>query len=585
MSHSAWQRWVPGIAAARELRRSQLRGDIVAGVAVTALLIPHGMAYAELAGLPPVTGLYTTVLALVAYAAFGPSRVLLLGPDSSLAPLIAAAIVLVGADGDPGRAVATAGILALLTGLVCVIAGLIGLGTLAELLSKPVRIGYLNGLAVVIVVSQLPKLFGFSSDADTTVGEARDFVQGLGDGLTNGTALVVGTACVAVIVGVERLWPRAPAVLLAVAGATVTVAVFELADRGVEVVGSIPSGVPAPSWPRIDAADLPTLAAAAVGIAFLTLSDTSALSRSFAARAGQRVDPNREIIGLGAANLATGLFQGFPVSASTTRTTVAHVSGGRSQLVGVVGAALVAALLVAGTDIVQDLPSTALAALVLVAAGRLVDVATLRWLLSVRRSEFLLSISTTLGVVVAGVLEGIVIAVGLSLVNFLRRAWRPHDAILGRVEQRKGYHDVLRNPAARQIPGLLVYRFDAPLFFANADYFARRLRLGMEMAPAGVQWIVVAAEPMTDIDTTGAEVLSELIDELSGSGVTLAFAELKGPTRDRLRHYGLYDRIGDDRFFSTVGTSISAYLEATGVEWVDWTDRSPAGPGDDESGE
>ncbi len=585
MSRPAWQRWVPGIAAARELRREQVGGDLVAGIAVTALLIPHGMAYAELAGLPPVTGLYTTVLALLAYAVFGPSRVLLLGPDSSLAPLIAAAIVLVGADGDPGQAVAVAGTLALLTGVTCIVAGFVGLGTLAELLSKPVRIGYLNGLAVVIVVSQLPKLFGFSSDADTTIGEARDFVRGLTDGLADGTALAVGSACLIVIVGLERISPRAPAVLIGVAGATVAVAVFDLADRGVEVVGSVPSGVPAPSWPRVSVDDLPTLAAAAIGIAFLTLSDTSALSRSFATKAGQRVDPNREIVGLGAANLATGLVQGFPVSASTTRTTVAHASGGKSQLVGVVGALLVVVLLVVGTDVVEDIPSTALAALILVAAGHLVDVDTLRWLLSVRRSEFLLSVATTLGVVVIGVLEGIVIAVGLSLVNFLRRAWRPHDAILGRVEQRKGYHDVLRNPAARQIPGLLVYRFDAPLFFANADYFARRLRLGMEMAPAGVQWVVVAAEPMTDIDTSGAEVLSELIDELGAAGVILAFAELKGPTRDRLRHYGLYDRIGDDRFFSTVGTSISAYLEATGVEWVDWTERPPEEPVDGDVGE
>ncbi len=582
MSHPSWQRWVPGIAAARGLERAQLRGDIVAGIAVTALLIPHGMAYAELAGLPPVTGLYTTILALVAYAVFGPSRVLLLGPDSSLAPLIAAAIVLVGADGDPGRAIATAGVLALLTGVTCVVAGLVRLGTLAELLSKPVRIGYLNGLAVVIVVSQLPKLFGFSSDADTTIGEAVDFVQGL-DG-TNGTALALGVACLVVIVGGGRLWPRAPAVLVAVAGATVAVAVFDLADRGVEVVGTIPSGVPGPSWPRIDLDDLPALAAAAVGIAFLTLSDTSALSRGFASKSGQRVDPNREIIGLGAANLATGLFQGFPVSASTTRTTVAHASGGKSQLVGLIGAGLVAVLLVVGTGIVEDLPSAALAAVVIAAAGHLLDVETLRWLVSVRRSEFLLSVAATVAVVVVGVLEGILIAVVLSLANFLRRAWRPHDAILGRIEQRKGYHDVLRNPSARQIPGLLVYRFDAPLFFANADYFVSRLRLGIEMAPAGTDWIVVAAEPMTDIDTTGAEVLTELIDDLEAAGVILAFAELKGPCRDRLRQYGLYDRIGDHRFFPTVGESISAYLAASGVEWVDWTDRPP-GPADGESGE
>ena len=573
MTRPGWQQWVPGIAAARSLHRKQIPRDVLAGVAVTALLVPHGMAYAELARLPAVTGLYTTVLALIAYAVFGPSRVLLLGPDSSLAPLIAAAIVLVGADGDPAQAVAVAGMLALLTGAACVIGGLVGLGTLAELLSKPVRIGYLNGLAVVIVVSQLPKLFGFPTDADTTVGEAREFVEGLGDDLANGTSLTIGLACLAVIFGVARLRPRAPGVLIAVAGATLAVSAFDLTDRGVAVVGSIPGGIPGPTWPDIAFDDLPSLAAAAAGLAFLTLSDTSALSQSFGTRIGQRIDPNQDIVGLGAANLATGLFQGFPVSASTSRTTVAYTSGGRSQLVGLVGAALVALLLLVGSGIVEDIPSAALAAVVIAAGLQLVDVATLRWLWEVRRTEFLLSLAATAGVIVAGVLEGIVIAVVLSIANFLRHAWRPHDAVLGRVERRKGYHDVLRNPEARQVPGLLVYRFDAPLFFANAEYFTRRLHAGIEMAPTDVDWVVVAAEPMTDIDTTGAEHLSELIDELAKAGVTLAFAELKGPGKDRMRRYGLYRRIGDDHFYPTVGAAITGYLEATGVEWVDWTDR------------
>lgn len=562
-------RLVPGLSRVRSIAQGDVRADLVAGLAVTALLIPHGMAYAELAGVPAVTGLYTTVLALLAYAVFGPSRLLMLGPDSSLAPLIAAAIVLVGADGDPSKAVATAGMLALLTGLVCLGAGLARLGTLAELLSRPVRVGYLNGLAIVMVVSQLPELLGFDADGDTTVEVAADVVAGVADGLIDGTTLWLGVVCLAVIAAMRWRSPRAPGVLVAVAGATVAVA---LVDLDVSVIGSVPEGFPLPTWPGIDAGDIPALLGSALGIALLTLSDTTALSRSFAGRSGDEVDTNQEIAALGIANVSVGLFQGFPVSASTTRTTVAETTGGRTQLVGVVGAALVFALVAIGSGLVQDVPMAALAAVVITAGFQLFDVVSWRWLFRARRSEFLLSLAATIGVIAIGVLEGIVVATVLSLGVFIQRVWRPHDAVLGRVDGRKGYHDMARHPDARQIPGLLLFRFDAPLFFANADHFVRRVRLGIDAAADPVRRVVVAAEPMADIDTTGAEVLSRLLDELDEAGIMLVFAGLKGPVKDRLRRYGLYERIGPRGFHSTVGRSIHAYVAESGVEWVDWED-------------
>ena len=288
---------------------------------------------------------------------------------------------------------------------------------------------------------------------------------------------------------------------------------------------------------------------------------------------GEEVDPNHEIVALGAANLAAGFFSGFPVSASATRTAVAASSGARTQLTGVVGAAAIVVVLVAGNDLVRDLPSAALAAVVVAAGLSLFDLAELRWLWRVRRSEFWLSTAALAGVIVVGVLEGIVVAVVLSLANFIRRAWRPHDAVLGRVGDRKGYHDIERHPDAVQIPGAVLYRFDAPLFFANAEYFLRRVKEIISARGEPVRWVILAAEPVTDIDTTGAEILSRLLDDLETGGTQLAFAELKGPVKDRLRRYGLYDRIGDERFFPTLGTAIDGYLAASGVPWEDPTDR------------
>jgi len=570
---SGWQHWLPGVQVLRGYRRANLRGDLVAGLAVTALLVPQGMAYAELAGLPAVTGLYTTVLALLAYAVFGPSRILVLGPDSALAPLIAATLLpLIGANGDPERAIALASALAVLMGVVCLVAGLARLGTLAELLSKPVRIGYLNGIAIVVLVSQLPKLFGFSTTVEGTVARFKAFLLGVADGDTNSTALAIGLASLAVLYGFRRLAPKFPGVLVAVVGSTVAVAVFDLTARGVAVVGAVPQGFPTPSLPSFDSGEIGLLLLAAAGMAFVTLADTSALSRTFALRDKLDIDPNQEIVALGAANVAAGFFQGFPVSGSASRTAVAEASGGKTQLVGVTGAVAIVALLLFAGGLTTNLPQSALAAIVIAAGLGLFDLSETLWLWKARRSEFVLSMAALLGVALVGVLEGIAIALALSLAAFVQRAWRPYDTSLGRVDGRRGFHDIERHPDARQVPGLLVFRFDAPVFFANAEHFGRAVKKHVAKRGQPVTRVLIAAEPITDVDTTGAESLRDLVDDLTAMGITFAVAELKGPVKDRLDRYGTRVRIGDANFYLTLDEAIGAHLDEIGADRSGWLD-------------
>jgi high affinity sulfate transporter 1 len=561
-------RWVPGIALLRDVRPAALRTDLAAGVVLAALLVPQGMAYAQLAGLPPVTGLYATAVPLLVYFFLGPSRILILGPDSAVAPLVAAAIVPLAVAGDESQRVALAGMLALLVGAIMLAGGLARFGFVTELLSMPVRVGYLMGIAVTVIVAQLPKLFGFSVESESFIPAIRDFVSGLDE--TNATALALGAGSLALIVGLRRLAPRLPGVFFAVLAATLVVAGLGLADE-VPVVGAVPAGLPELGVPDVGLDELQRLLPAAVGIAFVAFTDTSILSRSYAARMRQEVDQNQELAVLGVANVATGLFQGFPLSTSSSRTAVAEDIGARSQFAGLAGALVLIALLLVGTGLVHDLPVASLAAVVIIAVIGLIDLDAVRRLRRWRVSEFAHSMVAFAGVAVLGVLWGVGLAIALSLLDFLRRAWRPHDAALARVDNLKGYHDTERYPDARRIPGLVLYRFDAPLFFANADFFRQRvLTLARQ---DGVRWIVVAAEPITDVDTTAGEILRTLNDELEAQGVELAFAECKDPVRDRLRRYGLEDLIGADRFFPTIGVAVSTYLRETGVDWHDWEER------------
>ena len=561
-------RWVPGVALLRRRPSVALRRDVVAGVVLAALLVPQGMAYAELAGLPPVTGLYATLVPLLVYFLLGPSRILVLGPDSAVSPLVAAAIVPLAASGDSSARIALAGLLAILVGALMLAGGLTRFGFVTELLSMPVRVGYLMGIAVTVIVAQLPKLFGFSVKSETLIPALRGFVAGLDQ--TNATALAIGVGSLVLILGLRWAAPRVPAVFLAVVGATAVVSVFGLADQ-VPVVGTVPAGLPAFAAPHVSLEEFKTLIPAAVGVAFVAFTDTSVLSRSYAARLSQEVDQNQELAVLGVANIATGFFQGFPISTSSSRTAVVEDVGARSQVAGLVGATALALLLIVGTGLVHDLPLSSLAAVVVVAVLGLIDAAAARRLRQASPPEFILMMVAFAGVAVLGVLWGVGIALALSLLNFIRRAWRPHDAVLGRVDNLKGYHDTERYPEARLVPGLVLYRFDAPLFFANADYFRGRIR---ELARTGdASWIVVAAEPITDIDATAGETVRALKDELDDAGIELAFAELKDPVRDRLCRYGIHDAIGVHRFFPTIGVAVSTYLAETGVHWLDWEDR------------
>src|SRR5262245_53064865 len=502
-------RWLPGLRMLRHYERGWLRDDVVAGLVLTAMLVPVGIAYAEASGVPGIYGLYATIVPLIAYALVGPSRILVFGPDSSLAPLILG-IVLPLSGGDPQRAVALAGAMAIVSGLVCVGAGLARLGFVTELLSKPIRYGYMNGIALTVFLNQLPKLFGFSVDGGGPLRQIWAFAEGLLAGRANGVAFAVGAVTLVLILVFKRV-PRVPGLLVAVVIATVAVAVLDLAARaGVSVLGPLPRGLPAPALPWIGASDLVDVLVGGVTVALVSFADTSVLSRTFAARLGTPVDPNQEMVGLGAANLAAGFFQGFPIASSSSRTPVAEAAGARTQLTGVVGAVAIALLLMVAPELLEDLPSTALAAVVIAAAIGLVEVADLRRIYRIQRWEFWLSMVCFAGVAVFGAIVGIGIAIAMAVIEFLWDGWRPHSAVLGRVDGVSGYHDVRRYPSARLVPGLVLFRWDAPLFFANAELFRDRALDAVASSPTPVRWLVVAAEPVTSVDVTAADAICEL---------------------------------------------------------------------------
>jgi high affinity sulfate transporter 1 len=561
-------RAVPGVQSVTSYRRRWLGKDLVAGIVLTAVLVPQGMAYAELAGLPAITGLYTSIMCLLGYAVFGPSRVLVLGPDSSLGPMIAATVLpLVAAGDDPDRAVALASMLAIMVAGIMIVASVARLGFIADLISKPTMIGYMNGLALTILIGQLPKLFGFSVDADGLLEELAGFVAGVADGQAVAAAVAVGIGGIVVVLVLQRWLPKVPAVLVMVVLAIIAASVFDLADRDVSLVGVLPEGFPPFTIPHIEVGDVWPLLAGALGIAVVSLADTISTATAFAARSGRPIEGNKEMAGIGAADLAAGLFQGFPVSTSGSRTAVAHQAGARTQLTGVVGAALIILMILLVPGLFRNLPQPALAAVVITASLSLADIPGSVRLWRQRRAEFLLSIAAFLGVALLGVLPGIGIAVALSILNVFRRAWWPHQTVLGRVEGVLGYHDVRSYPDAERLPGLVIYRFDAPLFFANASAFRDEV-LRMAMTDPAPRWIVVAAEPITDVDTTAADMLEQLDETLNGQGINLVFAELKDPVRRKIDRYGLTHTIDPRHFFPTVEAAITVFRAETGAQWT-----------------
>jgi high affinity sulfate transporter 1 len=563
-----WTRWLPGLTTLRQYQAKWLPNDIVAGLVLATMLVPVGIAYAVASGLPGIYGLYATIVPLLAYALFGPSRILVLGPDSSLAAVILG-VVFPLSGGDPLRAVALASMMAVVSGVACIVAGVARLGFITELLSKPIRYGYMNGIALTVLISQLPKLFGFSIEGDGPLRELWAIADAILNGKANWIAFAVGAGTLAVILLLKN-YLRVPGILIAVVGATAIVGSLNLATRAdVSVLGPLPQGLPAFTIPWINQADIVPVLIGGLAVALVSFADTSVLSRAYAARTGTNVDPNQEMVGLGAANLAAGFFQGFPISSSSSRTPVAEAAGARTQLTGVVGALAVALLLLAAPNLLQNLPAAALAAVVIASAIGLFEITDLIRIFHIQRWEFWLSIVCFLGVAVFGAIPGIGLAVAIAVIAFLWNGWRPYSAVLGRPNGVEGYHDITRYPDARQIPGLVLFRWDAPLFFANAELFKERALDVVARSPNPVRWLVVAAEPVTSVDVTAADALGELDETLHSAGTELCFAELKDPVKDKLKRFGVFSLVGEKYFFPTIEAAVRSYVQDHAIDWVD----------------
>ena len=566
---------MPGLLTLRQYQITWLPHDIVAGFVLATMLVPVGIAYAVASGVPGICGLYATIAPLLAYALFGPSRILVLGPNSSLAAVILGVVFpLSGGEpvplsgGEPVRAVALAGMMALVSGIVCILAGVARLGFVTELLSKPIRYGYMNGIALTVLISQLPKFFGFSIEGDGPLRELWAIAKLLLGGKANWTAFAIGAGTLAAILLLKNS-TRFPGILVAVLGATAIVDLLDWAARAnVSVLGPLPQGLPAFAIPWIAYTDIVPVLIGGCAVALMSFADTSVLSRTYAARLDTKVDPNQEMVGLGVANLAAGFFHGFPISSSSSRTPVAEAAGARTQLTGVVGALAVALMLLVAPNLLQHLPSAALAAVVIASAIGLIEIADLVRIFRIQRWEFWLSIVCSIGVAVFGAIPGIGLAIVIAVIEFLWDGWRPHSAVLGRAEGVRGYHDITRYPDARQIPGLVLFRWDAPLFFANAEFFRERVLDAVAKAPVPVRWLVVTAEPVTSVDVTAADTLADLDKALHETGIELCFAELKDPVKDKLKRFGLFTQIGEKFFFPTIESAVNSYLESHAVDWA-----------------
>ncbi|KWF80921.1 transporter [Burkholderia diffusa] len=550
-------RMLPGVALLSNYRRAWLSRDLYAGIALSAVLVPVGMSYAQAAGLPAITGLYASIAALLAYALLGPSRILVLGPDSALAALIAGAIAPLAAH-DPQRAIALSGALALSAGAICILLGALGLGFVTDLLSRPIQYGYLNGIAIALVVGRLPELFGMPVSGSDVFSSLTRIVHAFVDGRFSIAAGLLGVAVLAAIFLIKRVTPRWPAILIAVLAATLVARLSPL--HGVATVGALPGGLPAPHLPAVSLADVGALASGAVAVALVSFADISMLSRALSARAGDAPDRNQELIALGAANLLAGVTQGCAVSSSASRTPVAIAAGAQSQITNVVAAACIVILLIAAPMLLTFVPRTALAAVVIYAAFGIADVRSVVRLYRMRRGECLISMLCFAGVIALGVVPGILLASALSLLSFVWRAWHPYDAVLGRLTGVRGYHDIARHPDAVQTHGLVLFRWDAPLFYANVEIFCEHLDAAIAQAAGPVTRIVVAAEPVTDIDVSAADRLVALHKELEERGIEMNFAEMKGPVKDRLRAYGLFDVFGAASFFPTVTDAVARHV-------------------------
>ena len=556
MPSSPWQ-VVPGLSDLRGYDRGSLRPDLVSAVTVAAVAIPASLGMAELAGLPVVVGLYASMLPLLGYALFGSSRQLIVGPEGTLAALTVVTVAPL-AVGDPGRYAALSAALALLMGAVLLVSGVIRLGFMADFFSKPVLLGYINGIALTIIASQIGKLLGVS------VSEQDFFpilweVLGELDDVHRATA-VLSASLLALAFALRRLAPKVPATLVVVGIAIAASELLDLAERRVAVVGDIKSGLPSLGTPDVRAADWADLLLPASAFALIAFADTIASARTYAQRNGYEIDANRELAGLGGANLASGISGAFPISASGSRTALNDATGGRTQVVGIATVVLVVAIALFATPLIEPLPKAALGVVIVIAALGLFNLASLWRLRRVRAEELGLAVVALVGVLVFGVLGGVAVAIALSIAVFVYRTVRPHDALLGAVDDVDGYHDIVRYEGAHTVPGLIVYRFDAPLFFANAEYFRQRVRALVGGSDPVPEWFLVNAEAFVYIDATAIDTLKQIHAELAGRGTELCFARVKGKQRDLFERTGLTELVGVDRFFPSVRSAVAAFV-------------------------
>ena len=549
-------RLFPGVGVVRRYQRGWLRGDVLAGITVAAYLIPQVMAYAVVAGLPPVTGLWATLAPLAIYAVLGSSRRLSIGPESTTALMTAVAVGTV-AGGDPGRYAALAAALALMVGGICLLGYLGSLGFLADLFSRPVLIGYMAGIAVLMIVSQWGKVTGITVRGDSPLGETAYALRHLGEANTATVLLAIGV--LAFLLVMNKVLPHSPAPLLGMLIGAAAVAAFDLKDRGLTVVGAIPANLPTPALPDVGFHDLLSLALPAIGLTLVAYSDNILTGRAFVEQDDQ-LDSNQEFLALGAANVGAGLFHGFPVSSSGSRTVIGVSMGSKSQIYSLVALVAIVVTMLFFEPILAAFPNAALGAVVVFAALRLIDVAEMRRIARFRRSELAITLCTIVGVLVFGVLVGIGVAIGLSILDLLRRVARPHDGVLGYVPGVPGMHNVDDYPHAHQVPGLVVYRYDSPLFFANAQDFLKRALEAVEDAETPPEWFLLNAEANVEVDLTSLDALEQLRQALADRGIELALARVKYETQTDLAAVGLTEKLGTERIFMTLPTAVEAYL-------------------------
>jgi sulfate permease, SulP family len=543
-------------------QRSWLRGDLIAGVTVAAYLVPQVMAYATIAGVPAVAGLWAALPALVIYAMLGSSASLSMGPEATTALMTAIAIGPLAA-GDGARYAGLAATLALLVGAMSVAAWLLRLGFVADLLSRPVLVGYLAGVAVTMIADQLRRVTGVPVVGQAFGVQIGSFVSHLGQ--IQPATVAMAAAVLVFLLVLQWRWPSAPGPLLAILGATAATAAFGLASHGVAVVGPIPAALPVPQLPDVHPAVLRELLLPAFTVLIVGFSDDVLTARSFA-RHEETIAGNRELLALGTANVGASLMHGFPVSSSASRTAIGMAAGSRTQLYSLTAAASVVAVLLFARPVLAHFPAAALGAIVIYAALRLIDVAAFRRLFAFRRTELAIAVATCAGVLGLNILYGVLVAIGLSVAELLARVARPHDAILGLVPDLAGMHDVDDYPGARTIPGLVMYRYDAPLFFANAEDFRRRALSAADRGPGPLRWFVLNVEANVEVDFTALEALDAVREAIVRQGAVFALARVKQDLLARLRSFGLADKIGEERLFPTLPTAVQAYQEWAGEQ-------------------